>query len=809
MAENKKLKYDEEFKKSIVQLYKDGVSKSSISKEHGVSQSTLNNWIKKYSDTDSTVDEVKATELETPENTSIVCCECGKELLDGSKFCSFCGAKQSQLEEDIEPTPTTLEKEIDAQDKQDHKSDLSDNASISLQEQKEIEQEELHAPSTSNIIKKSILDKVLELLRQQLTKDAETKKNARLFQVSLVVLCVFGFGLALLLHSWKAFVIALFQLGLIGTSFAIDKGIVKTDKINLELIPGMIAVLLILPYIIGLFSVGGETGSSTKKDSNIDWTQIELAEVLPTPTSTSGYIETDSMYGFEATLDAVLPEQYDAYIDKCKDTGFDVDIETGVLEYKAYNDDGYRLELSYSKSTEQLEIILVAPESMEDLVWNDLRISKILPEPKSFYGDVAEEDEVTEITLGKMTKEDLKEYVNACKEKGFDLEPTETATTYRAKNKEGYILECKYNGGNIVKISIAEPLFNIKLELTCRENLWFSKYDVEVFVDGESLGYMDHGATKTFDLKLKAGKYELRVCEKGYSSVDGTYTFLVAKDQTKKYKIWCSSDQISIEKNEPTTTKAETTKAKSTTTTTENPLNATLEKNFPRKMAIRAVVVAMTNGSATDVFKSDGNTYDTSKFHSYDDTTGFYLTIDESGVWEAKDDKTWHVDNMILDLQGDYSGTSIKVSSDVSFDGSNYVLSSVTKVQANSKYINSNDPYKISVEELEPKSSTPYLTVSSKLVEADRQSDTSASDDFDETVIIASAKRVFEDYGERCYPYGFECHWVLGRIATEVYNDGTCYIKVEVTITNQYGVEVDAIAEGKVNGNAVSDFYVS
>ncbi len=797
MAENKKPKYDEEYKKSIVQLYKDGVSKASILKEHGVSQSTLNNWIKKYSDIESGDNEIKEVKHEILETTATFCCECGKEIVNGSKFCSFCGADQLQSKVELK------EEKIQAED-------LEINAEIITKEEIQRKEELLKNVEPATNAKKNILDKGLKLLRNKLTRDAETKQKARATQIGLFCFCVALLLLSFLTGSWLSIIIVILQLGLIGASFAIDIGVLKTDKSNLELIFGMIAVLLILPCFISFFATLDAPDTTIQEDADIEWSKIVLANVLPEPPSTVGYIEIDSEYAFDATFADVLAEQYDAYIDKCKDAGFDVDIETGVLKYKAFNDDGYRLELSYLKSTEQLEIVLVAPETMENLVWNDLRISKILPEPKSLYGDVVEVDEITEITLGKMTKEDLKEYVNACKEKGFDLEPTETATTYGAKNKEGYLLECKYTGGNIVKISIAEPLYNIKLELTCRENIWFSKYDVEVFVDGESLGCIDHGTTKTFELKLKEGKYELRVCEEGYDSPDGTYTFVVAKDQTKKYKIWCSSDQISIEKNEPTTTtKAETTKAKSTTTTTENPLNATLEKTFPKEMAKRAVVVAMTNGSATDVFKSDGNTYDISKFHSYADTTGFYLTIDEVGVWEAKNDKAWHVDNMILDLQGEYSGTSIKVCADITYDGSNYILSAVTKIQANSKYVNSNDTSKLNIEELEPKASAPYLTVSPKLIETDRGSTVSSSNDFDETVIIASAKRVFENYGERCYPYGFECHWVLERIATEVYSDGTCYIKVGVTITNQYGVEIDTIAEGKVKGNTVNDFYVS
>lgn len=413
------------------------------------------------------------------------------------------------------------------------------------------------------------MERILAKIRHLLTKDAEKKQAVRFFQVVFLVICATGFMIAVLINSWIALAMSFLQLCLMGTSFCFDKGIIKTDKMNLELIPGIIAVLLVLPYIIGFLSTDADTAGENY--SNIDWTQIVLTEVLPEPTSTFGYIEEDSEYGFMATLDAVLLEQYDAYIDKCKDSGFDLDIETTVLKYKAYNADGYRLELSYLKASEQLEITLVAPENMEDLLWEDLRVSKLLPEPKSLYGDVVEMDEHITITLGKITQEDLQEYVKSCKEKGFDVDATEKSTSYEAKNKDGYILVCEYKGGNIVTISITEPLYDIKLELTCRGNLLFSKYDVEVFVDDESLGYIDHGATKTFNLKLRAGKYELKICERGNSSVDGTYTFLVAKDQTKKYEFSCSENHISVEKSDTvTTTKSETSKANSNDTKAES-----------------------------------------------------------------------------------------------------------------------------------------------------------------------------------------------------------------------------------------------
>lgn len=46
---NNPIKYSEDFKRTIVNLYQSGKSYSDIQKEYGVSSSALANWIKKYS----------------------------------------------------------------------------------------------------------------------------------------------------------------------------------------------------------------------------------------------------------------------------------------------------------------------------------------------------------------------------------------------------------------------------------------------------------------------------------------------------------------------------------------------------------------------------------------------------------------------------------------------------------------------------------------------------------------------------------------------------------------------------------------
>jgi len=48
-TKNSPVKYTEEFKKTIVNLYQTGKTYAQIQKEYGVSSSALSNWIRKYS----------------------------------------------------------------------------------------------------------------------------------------------------------------------------------------------------------------------------------------------------------------------------------------------------------------------------------------------------------------------------------------------------------------------------------------------------------------------------------------------------------------------------------------------------------------------------------------------------------------------------------------------------------------------------------------------------------------------------------------------------------------------------------------
>ena len=55
---NKRMRYTEDFKKSIVALYHDGQTQLRLSEDYGVAPSTIHKWIKLYSEVESDNGEI-------------------------------------------------------------------------------------------------------------------------------------------------------------------------------------------------------------------------------------------------------------------------------------------------------------------------------------------------------------------------------------------------------------------------------------------------------------------------------------------------------------------------------------------------------------------------------------------------------------------------------------------------------------------------------------------------------------------------------------------------------------------------------
>ena len=80
----------------------------------------------------------------------------------------------------------------------------------------------------------------------------------------------------------------------------------------------------------------------------------------------------------------------------------------------------------------------------------------------------------------------------------------------------------------------------------------------------------------------------------------------------------------------------------------------------------------------SDTFAADGNTYDPSKFHNYSETSGTYLHDELDGTYSYVSSNTWHISDLTLKSYGpDAASMTYYVSADVSYDGTDYVISGV------------------------------------------------------------------------------------------------------------------------------------
>ena len=196
------------------------------------------------------------------------------------------------------------------------------------------------------------------------------------------------------------------------------------------------------------------------------------------------------------------------------------------------------------------------------------------------------------------------------------------------------------------------PKYSVEINIKCDGNLFFSKYDVDVYIDDDKVVTVKHGENYVDIVKLTEGKHTLIFKKKNDKSVDGKVEFLIKEDTKLNYQIHCNSDKVSIKEIAEGKKKEEVQESKENEDSNESDINEknneSLEATFPKENAKRAIVVSLTNAYSSDVFKKDGNTYDLKKFHSYAEVPEFNLKIEKDGEWTAKDEKTWHVENIEL-----------------------------------------------------------------------------------------------------------------------------------------------------------------
>lgn len=248
-------------------------------------------------------------------------------------------------------------------------------------------------------------------------------------------------------------IISLIQTVLYASSWLMGRGIIKEKKPNLKNILAIISFVLIIPFFMFF---GGNSG--VNHNEKIDWDSVVLSEQLPEPKSNKGKILTNSDESLSIYIAKSSLNDYNNYINKCKEYGFTIDADNSTSSYEAYDDEGYKLRMYYTESNEEFHIDLEAPLKMEKFQWPTSNVVSKLPIPKSQVGEINyEHDNFFAIYVGDTAKADYDEYVNSCINNGFNIDYSKNEKTYWGYNAEGYHISVEYKGNNTMYISINAP----------------------------------------------------------------------------------------------------------------------------------------------------------------------------------------------------------------------------------------------------------------------------------------------------------------------------------------------------------------
>ena len=220
--------------------------------------------------------------------------------------------------------------------------------------------------------------------------------------------------------------------------------LVKKIKSRLRyIIPTVLSVVMLL-------ATGLTTDIPAAHD--IVWEEIILAEHLPEPPTSKGNVLSNNLDRMYIDLYNVSEKQLTDYIKTCQNAGFNIDAKKDY-GYRAYNSEGYLLELNYYSDVMRISFDTPLEAHMIEIPQNP--ISADLPVPKSNMGVIdSETSRHFSCRICNTPPEDFSKYVQECIDNGFNVDYSRSDDSFYASHADGRRISVLYEGFNIMNISI-------------------------------------------------------------------------------------------------------------------------------------------------------------------------------------------------------------------------------------------------------------------------------------------------------------------------------------------------------------------
>ncbi|MBQ7857459.1 MAG: zinc ribbon domain-containing protein [Oscillospiraceae bacterium] len=143
-------------------------------------------------------------------------------------------------------------------------------------------------------------------------------------------------------------------------------------------------------------------------------------------------------------------------------------------------------------------------------------------------------------------------FVNVTVDEIYDIDPDENDAEFENSisidGNDDFTNAEKFPVNAKVRIVTHRPYekHTIKVIVDFIPNLFFSRYDVEVEIDG-NIETISHGKDAEFEYRLKEGKYTITFSNTESSSVKGTAEINLTGDTVASYQISCYSDRVDVD----------------------------------------------------------------------------------------------------------------------------------------------------------------------------------------------------------------------------------------------------------------------
>ncbi len=273
--------------------------------------------------------------------------------------------------------------------------------------------------------------------------------NRSSLKIILIVLlvCVGVACLAeLALKNPLAGTVSLIQTVLCIVALLCGTRIVRFKNKHITVILTVIVFVLIIPFCL-FNNLDAEMKNTAKyKEKTLEWPSTGLAAMLPTPDFKYGSITHNGSDYIDADIYLASENEFKAYKEKCKESGFnDITNEDETIMY-AYNSNNYYLTLYYYSYNDEFSIRIEAPESFDGFKWPKNNLLNLLPTPNADGSNVISDSaDYCSIHIADYSLDDVESYIDECIDAGFTEDHSRESGYYYAYTKNGEKLTIKYD----------------------------------------------------------------------------------------------------------------------------------------------------------------------------------------------------------------------------------------------------------------------------------------------------------------------------------------------------------------------------